>query len=576
MSTFDGRIREYPIFAIDNFIQNTFAKYFILSHVHSDHMRGLEDCKFSKRIYCTVESARIIPYIAVRHNKQPKYRHLQNFLIPVKYREIVKLDTPEYGIISFQFLPANHCVGSAMILIEGKNGSVLYTGDTRAEPDFFERNLQILKRRRIQNLYMDTTCLRETQDKFISKRRSIELLVNLIRSQEEHHHIYIDCWTFGYEECWAHVADSFNQKVHVSKLKYDTFVAANPIYKDYLTTNPLETRFHSCDWEQDCQQHEHGLISIHFKPTVDDQPRVYIYSDTSNQLLQSDLKYDCKPQTRHILPFSFHSSCTEIIEFARYVNAKTFTACVARDKYPGMDRMRKVMQEAGYPIGEKNHSSDISSSSGSSAHKKRAFSGGSGYIKIYSETLPDPESYSQSRSGSSGTWATRSPINGTTKASVSSGGGGGSLPIAPKSKSSSITEGNRSYCASISVNGSRNANQQKSNSQPRSCPASVQPLNDVTNGVEASLRQDKQHSIEGIVTGDQTCSIESDVSLEIKLVPKPSQVDDPELDADPVIVISSDDEDAKPFMTRREIRRFIRHLRKGRVKRSEFISNVQA
>lgn len=122
----------------------------------------------------------------------------------------------------------------------------------------------------------------------------------MIRDQEEHHHIYIDCWTFGYEECWVHIADSFSQKVHVSQLKYNTFVAANPIYKEYLTTNSSETHFHSCDWEQDCQQYEHGLIAIHFKPTMDDQPRVYIHSETSNQLLQSDLKYTCKPQTRHV------------------------------------------------------------------------------------------------------------------------------------------------------------------------------------------------------------------------------------------------------------------------------------
>lgn len=77
-------------------------------------MRGLEDCKFNKQIYCTEESASILPYIAVRHNKQPKYRHMQNYLIPVKYGLVVKLNTPEYGVISFQFLPANHCIGSAM------------------------------------------------------------------------------------------------------------------------------------------------------------------------------------------------------------------------------------------------------------------------------------------------------------------------------------------------------------------------------------------------------------------------------------------------------------------------------
>lgn len=55
------------------------------------------------------------------------------------------------------------------ILLEGRNGSILYTGDTRAEADFVQRDLEIIKRRRIQNLYMDTTCARESANKFVSK-----------------------------------------------------------------------------------------------------------------------------------------------------------------------------------------------------------------------------------------------------------------------------------------------------------------------------------------------------------------------------------------------------------------------
>jgi hypothetical protein len=34
MSTFGGRIKEYPAIAIDNFAPNNYAKYFVLSHVH--------------------------------------------------------------------------------------------------------------------------------------------------------------------------------------------------------------------------------------------------------------------------------------------------------------------------------------------------------------------------------------------------------------------------------------------------------------------------------------------------------------------------------------------------------------
>lgn len=217
---------------------------------------------------------------------------------------------------------ANSALTTCRILLEGTNGSILYTGDTRAEPRYYKENLDIIKRRRIQNLYMDTTCVRENTEKFISKasvlskktcrihcrltivyvmqQHSCTLLTNLIRNQGSHHHIYIDCWTFGYEECWAQVSDTFKQKVHVSKLKYDAYVETNPIYREYLTTDPSTTRFHSCDWDLDCKPHEHGLVVIHFKPNMDDQPRLYIHSEKSNYLLSTDLRYDCKPQSRHV------------------------------------------------------------------------------------------------------------------------------------------------------------------------------------------------------------------------------------------------------------------------------------
>lgn len=34
MSTFDGRIKEYPELAIDNFTPNNYSQFFLLSHVH--------------------------------------------------------------------------------------------------------------------------------------------------------------------------------------------------------------------------------------------------------------------------------------------------------------------------------------------------------------------------------------------------------------------------------------------------------------------------------------------------------------------------------------------------------------
>ncbi|KAL9554260.1 hypothetical protein MBANPS3_002900 [Mucor bainieri] len=608
MSTFDGRIREYPVVAIDNFELNSPARFFILSHVHSDHMNGLTDCNFNNFIYCTEESARLVPRLVVQHNRQPKYRHLQHLLKPIKYRQVVQLDTPEYGIISFQFLPANHCIGAAMILMEGRNGSILYTGDTRAEPQFYEMSLSLIKRRRIQNLYMDTTCVKEQTEKFVSKKRSCDLLINLIRNHEACHHFYIDCWTFGYEECWAQIHDTFNQKVHVSRQRYNTFVHANPIYKEYLTTDPSTTRFHSCEWDSDCKDYEHGLIAIHFKPNMDDQPRLYIPAERSNHLLSTDLKYECKPFTRYILPFSFHSSLEEVVGFINYVNAKTLTMCVARRGYAGMDDMRKLLRSRGCKLGEISHSSDFSSNGSSSIQQKRRrlSTGSSSFKKVMSNTAEDPDEHTPEGSGSGSSWVSRRT---------------GSQPVVSKSRLDSIQEERQEANTSSHLPGPSRAaskSQPRSNSQPHSCPATTQPLIDRTNlpkSFASEGTREKIHSIEGTtqvadevveevveeiveevveevveeaveevveattasVTEEDPSSLERSLSWEIVAIipntPPPPPSPKPQ---DDVIVISSDDEDSKPLMTRLETRRFFRALRKCHLKNDEYIAMIRA
>ncbi|KAK4517901.1 ubiquitin-specific protease ubp1 [Mucor velutinosus] len=538
-------------------------------------MKGLTDCNFNKKVYCTEESAKILPHIVVRYNKQPKYRHLQNLLIPVKYKQVVRLETPEYGTLSFQFLPANHCIGSAMILLEGANGSVLYTGDTRAEPRFYEENLSIIRRYRIQNLYMDTTCVRENAEKFISK---VSVSSEHLGSIDKHHHIYIDCWTFGYEECWAEIYDTFKQKVHVSKLKYNTYVEADPIYKEYLTTDPSTTRFHSCNWDLNCKPYEHGLVAIHFKPNMDDQPRLYIPSEKSNHLLSTDLRYDCKPQSRHILPFSFHSSLEEIIGFVNYVNAKTLTMCVARGGYTGMDEMRKLLIKRGCKLGEISHSSDYSSNGSSTGQQKRRRTSGLSFKKVMSNTAEDPDEHTPDGSGSGSSWTSRKTA---------------SQPVASSSRLNSTREKEEqkpsSHSSVLSKAGSKS--QLKSSSQPHSCPAATQPLIDRTNlpkisakeGTEKEIHsvQEREHVVQEVVetaasvTEEHTSNLERSLSWEIIAIvpntPPPPPSPKPQ---DDVIVISSDDEDTKPFMTRLETRRFFRALRKCHMKNDEYIAKA--
>lgn len=286
----------------------------------------------------------------------------------------------------------------------------------------------------------------------------------------------------------------------------------------------------------------------------------------------------------------------EIIAFTKYVNAKTFTACVARGGYEGMERMRKLMIERGCKLGAISHSSDLSSSDILSPlnKRRRASFEGTSFKKIYSETLSDPETHSPyksgSGSGSGSTWATRSSakksstviIFANSKTTVS--GGGGSLPIASKPMLSSIIEEKAPPHLSIPIKDS-NTNESKSNAQPQLFPETVQPLNNCTNETRPSIVEKTPQNINytvpitDSVSNEHCFSPESSISLELveisSISPEIQAVEKP--DDDSVIVISSDDEDSKPFLSKRETRRFIRELKNCSVKRNKFIpKNIQA
>jgi hypothetical protein len=98
---------------------------------------------------------------------------------------------------------------------------------------------------------------------------------------------------------WAAVADTFNQKVHVSQQRYDMFCAADPSYTEYLTLSPEGTRFHSCDWDANCAIHESNMISIHPQPTVNNCATEYVLSKHAKPL-QTDLPSTCKPFMRMV------------------------------------------------------------------------------------------------------------------------------------------------------------------------------------------------------------------------------------------------------------------------------------
>ncbi|MBW0506175.1 hypothetical protein O181_045890 [Austropuccinia psidii MF-1] len=309
MSTFDGYIREFKgLIRIDNFIQSSIppagchqSLIYLLSHAHSDHMSGLENFS-SSIIYCSSITSEIVlkltsiedkvfDSMAITNNKTKK-RTYQNLFtrfdnsllkpLPILSPTQISIPTPQSDQCLLTLIPANHCPGSVMFLIQMWQCNVLYTGDIRAEPWWVEAltkesilapylipipqldsNLDQSTNRLtpyipLDNIYLDTSSLLSKID-VLSKEEALTITMEIMSLYPSSTIFFINAWTWGYEELLQRIAIKFQTKIHVDPFKFEVFSQSNfqkhyPLLFQSLTLDPNQTRFHACERRWRCQQ----------------------------------------------------------------------------------------------------------------------------------------------------------------------------------------------------------------------------------------------------------------------------------------------------------------------------------
>ncbi|RKO89221.1 hypothetical protein BDK51DRAFT_50954 [Blyttiomyces helicus] len=266
-------------------------------------MEGLADPSFTAPVYCSEVTAAILTRIRRGHkgknvdkhfqlgtDVEPTYRHLETRLVrPVAMdgggggrrcravcRDVFEilcgikrfgsLELRDGTRITVTLLPANHCPGSTMFLIDGPRGAVWYTGDLRAEQWFLDGLLDspLLQNdagnglKKFERIYLGTTFSQEAFVEFPTKEESIDAVLEVVYGEDKNKHVRLCCSILGYELIWKRIATTFRTKIYVSPARYDVYANFSPVPPSrspgdisdivhHLTTIPADTRFHACD-----------------------------------------------------------------------------------------------------------------------------------------------------------------------------------------------------------------------------------------------------------------------------------------------------------------------------------------
>jgi DNA cross-link repair 1C protein len=309
MSTFDGKVKEFPDIRIDHFRLSGAAAAsskpplaYFLSHVHSDHLQGLETCK-SPFIYCSPATKAILLRLekyshrinfakGILETRKQTYRHLKLLLKTIPLATPTVIDLAPGKSIRVTLFDANHCVGAVMFLIEGDGKAILYTGDIRSELWWVNNIVRepVMLAYALQNggkgslkqldcIYLDTTFASKDNPykHFPSKLEGTQELLEKISKYPKDTVFYFDTWTSGYEDVWITLCNFLDCQVHVDEYRYKLYRAlatgegikaeeaarlfgykcGNHTQEGCLTER--QSRLHSCEQGTGCEVFKKGM-----------------------------------------------------------------------------------------------------------------------------------------------------------------------------------------------------------------------------------------------------------------------------------------------------------------------------
>ncbi|KAK6928616.1 DNA repair metallo-beta-lactamase [Dillenia turbinata] len=327
------------------------SSYF-LTHFHSDHYAGLTKGWTHGPIYCTPLTARLLQ---VCLNLSPLFIHP----LEMNTGHIV------HGI-GVTLLEANHCPGAAMIHFRLQNGQCyLHTGDFRASKSM--QAYPLLANGRVNMLYLDTTYCNpkyklskpRLSNQFLGNRRLFpckeEVVSYVVRVTKDHLKkqpktlVVVGAYSIGKECVYLAISKALRVKIFANASRRRVLQSFEwPALSEGLCSNGKDTPLHilpiSSLHFENLKRYLKNYLDL-YTSVLAFRPTGWTFSQTSGNSLEL-----VKPTSRgnitiYGVPYSEHSSFTELQEFVKFLRSDKIIPTVNVGSAAIRDKMQSYFRE---------------------------------------------------------------------------------------------------------------------------------------------------------------------------------------------------------------------------------------
>lgn len=318
------------------------CEHWFLTHFHSDHYRGLTKTFSKGTVYATPETCALI-----------------RLKLGVDARFIRALEpwpaTHVVDGVRVTFIDANHCPGAVMILFvfdaAQNKPPVLHTGDFRFHPSMRSHPALVDVSRRGAHLILDTTYCAIERAGIPSQEYVLQCVRDAVLAESVSGRrvlFLFGTYAVGKEKVFWHAAEALSKKVYVGKTKRQILACLNLTSEQraMLTTDDTKTNLHVVDMASTSFKKMAAILKYYksrYDSVVAFKPTGWAFS-ADKKTTRATSRRARGALIQYAVPYSEHSSCAELREFVKFINARNVFPHVGNDRGENLARMMTIIR----------------------------------------------------------------------------------------------------------------------------------------------------------------------------------------------------------------------------------------